>query len=100
LGNAENEILATIVSLWEITVKFRVGKMARPGSAFVEFLAKQSISVIGIEPHHIAALEKLPHHHNDPFDHLIAAQALAEGAILLTSDKQMPSYGIRCIGVS
>lgn len=36
---------------------------------------------------HALAVADLPHHHNDPFDRLIIAQAKVEGFTLVTGDK-------------
>ena len=76
LANPANTILATVVSLWEITMKWRAGKYPLPGSAFAEFVETQNVELVGVSLDHLAALEKLPVHHKDPFDHLIIAQAL------------------------
>ena len=45
-------------------------------------------------------LEALPPLHRDPFDHLIIAQAQAEGAPIMTDDAIIPHYGVACIGVA
>jgi PIN domain nuclease of toxin-antitoxin system len=42
------------------------------------------------------ALEILPQHHNDPFDHLLIAQAQLKKARILTSDREMALYGVLC----
>jgi PIN domain nuclease of toxin-antitoxin system len=97
LANPSNSILATAASLWEITLKWRVGKYHLPGSAFINFLSEESITLIDIHFAHIEAVEKLDTHHKDPFDHLILAQAKVEGATIITSDREMASYGVPCI---
>ena len=89
--------IATIVSLWEMTMKFRVGKLKQPGSALLSVLAEQQIELIGVRAEHLRALDALAMHHGDPFDHLILAQAKAEGATLMTSDDAMRAYGVPCI---
>ena len=96
LANPANTILATVVSLWEITMKWRVGKYPLPGSAFAEFVETQNVELVGVSLEHLAALEKLPVHHKDPFDHLIIAQALVEEATIITSDRVFVDYGVRC----
>ncbi len=97
LANPTNTVVATMVSLWEITVKWRVGKYPLPGSAFISFLEEEAVELIGIELSHIEAVEALDTHHKDPFDHLILAQAKVEGASIITSDREMTGYGISCI---
>ena len=100
LANPANLVLASIVSLWEISVKWRVGKLHLPGTAFAGLLSEQGVDLIGVETAHLAALEGLPLHHGDPFDHLLLAQAMVEEATILTSDREMTNYGIPCIGVA
>ena len=39
-------------------------------------------------------LERLPLHHKDPFDRILAAQALEEGVAILTADPQFAAYGV------
>lgn len=99
LANPSVELLASVVSLWEITIKWRIGKHQLPGSAYDRFLQDEGIEVLGLTGGHLAALEKLGLHHRDPFDHLILAQATAEDAVLMTSDRVMAEYGVRCIVV-
>ena len=43
---------------------------------------------------HAAAVEHLPWHHRDPFDRLIVAQALAEGAAVVSNDRRLSEYGV------
>jgi PIN domain nuclease of toxin-antitoxin system len=90
-------LFVSVVSLWEITIKWRVGKMDFAGSSFLDELSGEDIATLPILPQHLRALEDLPMHHRDPFDHLILAQAGAENARLLTSDREMTSYGVPCI---
>jgi PIN domain nuclease of toxin-antitoxin system len=97
IADPANMVLGTVVSLWEITMKWRIGKFPRPGSTYGEFLAEEGCGLIGIAMEHVAALEGLLLVHKDPFDHLILAQAKVEGARILTSDRDMVAYGIPCI---
>jgi PIN domain nuclease of toxin-antitoxin system len=46
-----------------------------------------------VVPEHAAAVEHLPDVHRDPFDRLLVAQAVAEGAVLLTADDRLTGYG-------
>ena len=52
---------------------------------------------VAIDLEHFERLRTLPLHHQDPFDRLIVAQALAGGFTLISSDHVMPQYGISCI---
>ena len=92
--------VVSIASFWELSIKARVGKLAEAGSLLIEEAQAQGIEVLHVSPRHLAALERLEHipGHNDPFDHLIIAQARAERAVLITVDKQMRAYGIDGLG--
>lgn len=97
LADPRNSVIGSIVSIWEITMKWRAGKFSRPGSDFAQFLSDECIDLIDVEEAHLLALETLDLHHKDPFDHLIIAQAKVEGARIITSDREMTLYGVPCI---
>jgi PIN domain nuclease of toxin-antitoxin system len=86
--NANRRFLS-VVSIWEIEIKFSIGKLELGGPVkhFVEahqhLLGSQSIPVF---EHHIWTLAGLPIHHRDPFDRLLIAQAIAEDYMLVTAD--------------
>ena len=43
---------------------------------------------------HGTAAGRLPHHHEDPFDRVLIAQALVEGLTIMTRDKRFADYGV------
>ena len=96
LADPDNQIVASIVSLWEITMKWRAGKYPSPGSSYAEPLREEQVELIEVSITHLDAVEQLDWHHRDPFDHLIIAQAKVEEAAILTSDRDMTLYGVRC----
>lgn len=51
-------------------------------------------------PAHLLELAALPFHHRDPFDHLLIAQAVAEGATFLSQDQNTPRYPVQAITCS
>lgn len=97
IAKEDTEILVSVVSLWEITMKNRVGKLEYVGSDFLNDLAEEGIDPLRVSVAHLLKLEAMGFHHKDPFDHLILAQAEVEGARVLTSDKEMTLYGVPCI---
>jgi len=50
--------------------------------------------VLPILPAHTARLIGLPFHHKDPFDRLLAAQALVEQVQIVSADVQLDAYGV------
>jgi PIN domain nuclease of toxin-antitoxin system len=94
-------VLFSIVSCWEASVKARVGKMEIAGAELHRMAMAEGLQPIGLEPAHLEALDALPSvsGHRDPFDQLLLGQAKAEEAALMTHDRALPAYGVRCIGV-
>ena len=97
IADPDNEVVISAVSLWEITIKWRVGKLEHPGSHFGALLRDQRFDILPITFDHVRRLDGLAFHHGDPFDHLILAQAQHERATIVTADRQMTRYGLPCI---
>ena len=98
LADPRTSVVATIVSIWEMSLKHRAGKFNRSGTSLLAIMTAQKIELLDLRLPHMLALDDLGMHHTDPFDHLILAQAKVEGATLMTSDTQMTLYGVPCIG--
>ncbi len=96
IANPESRLSTSIICLWEIAIKWRIGKLECQASFLERQLLSENIMLLGINSQHLLALEKLAFHHRDPFDHLILAQAQVEGATIITSDKVMTRYGVDC----
>ena len=94
IGDPANEVLVSAVSLWEIIVKLRVGKLDADIGEILGVLPGQGFERIEIADSHLIALAALPVHHRDPFDHLLMAQAVAEEAYFVSEDQNVPRYGI------
>jgi PIN domain nuclease of toxin-antitoxin system len=96
----ENPMLVSVASLWEIAIKNGLGKLSLDRSfaeLIPEQLERQQIGVLGIELQHLAELVRLPQHHRDPFDRLIAAQAIAERLPVISIDAALDAYGVERI---
>jgi PIN domain nuclease of toxin-antitoxin system len=87
------EILISEVSLWEITIKVSIGKLA-PISGLSDMLCDLGFKRLGIADKYLQILELLPMLHRDPFDRMIVAQALSEHVGLVTSDILLKDYGV------
>jgi len=94
IGDPENDVLVSAVSLWEITVKLWIGKLDADIDEILAILPDQGFDRLEITDAHLVALAALPLHHRDPFDHLLMAKAVAEGATFVSQDRNVPLYGI------
>ncbi len=88
----------SLVSAWEIAIKASLGKLRLTKSVeryFSEQLLDSSLTPLPIELRHIAFVETMPHHHGDPFDRLLAAQATLLGLTMVSADKIFTKYKLK-----
>jgi PIN domain nuclease of toxin-antitoxin system len=100
VADQRNECLFSLASLWEMAIKLSLGKLELPVRIEV-FVARHLVGggfrALGLDVAHIARVAALPFHHRDPFDRLLAAQALEEDLAIVSRDPVFKSYGIRRI---
>ena len=96
-SDSANQLVLSVTSLWEMQVKRQLGKLDLR-LPLAEIVAHQretnSVSILPIIQEHVLALEELPSHHKDPFDRLLVAQAMVEGATLVSADPVLRSYPV------
>jgi hypothetical protein len=63
-------------------------------SAVEQAVEESRITKLPVDFRHAAAMETLPPHHGDPFDRMLIAQALAEGATVVTHDRRFEPYRV------
>jgi PIN domain nuclease of toxin-antitoxin system len=97
LVDSDNERLLAPISLVEIALKTRLGKLelsADFGTLFPAQLTLNRINLLSMDTRHIEPLTSMPLLHRDPFDRLIAATALVEGLSLVSADSMFDPYGV------
>ena len=97
VANADNECLVSAATCWEMAVKVSIGKLELDGT--VERFVPHHMSVNGfqelpVEIRHAARTARLPFHHRDPFDRLLACQALEEDLAIVSADPIFKRYGV------
>ncbi len=100
LSDPANLLFVSVASLWEITIKVGIGKLAIPNSDIEEVIANLAafrIRVLPIRSEDLKALQALPPHHKDPFDRIIVAQAQVEGIPIVTTDQRIQQYAVRVL---
>lgn len=98
ITDERNEVLFSIVSLWEIALKTRLGRLRTDVEAVDRNCRKRGLTPLKIELAHLAALSRMKDVvHRDPFDHLLIAQAMTEGVPLLTADSAVQRYPVDII---
>ncbi|MDQ2916017.1 MAG: type II toxin-antitoxin system VapC family toxin [Pseudomonadota bacterium] len=100
IGNPDNECLLSLASCWEMAIKQSLGKLRLPATfeRFIpEQLATNAFRQLAIDFRHVARVAALPFHHRDPFDRLLAAQAIEERCAIVSADSVFRKYGVRRI---
>jgi PIN domain nuclease of toxin-antitoxin system len=94
LENPEHEILFSAASIWEMSIKAALHRTDFQVSPATVVEAAVSTGFMELPVRTPAALRvaSLPHHHRDPFDRLLVAQAMTEPAVLYTVDRQLMAY--------
>jgi PIN domain nuclease of toxin-antitoxin system len=97
LTDPDNDILFSIVSIWEILIKLRKKRLVLDWKRLIATAQSSGFRRIGVEPVHMEFLQRLPMAHGDPYDHLLIAQARAEDAFFMTLDRAAPHYPVETI---
>ena len=94
IEDANNEVLISIGSVWEVSIKNSLGKLhlTKGFSAMSGYLNDNSIDILPITFAHTVENNKLPFHHRDPFDRIIVAQAIVENMDFISADAVFDDY--------
>jgi PIN domain nuclease of toxin-antitoxin system len=96
LAAAETQRVVSVVSLWEVAIKRRIGRLDAPDD-LPSFLGDHRHEILPVNADHAWRVGELPLIHSDPFDRLLVAQAQIEGVPLITHDRALERYDIRVI---
>ena len=94
LEDPGNEVLFSAASVWEMSIKAALGRADFQVAPEAIVAAAQATGFLELPIRSVAALRVrvLPHHHRDPFNRLLVAQAMTEPALLYTADAQLGAY--------
>ncbi len=90
LEDSDNALLVSAASAWEIATKWRLGKLSQAGQVVhndSHVLNALAASVLAINSQTARTAGLLDVNHRDPFDRLLAAQAMADDLMLISSDQ-------------
>lgn len=94
----QNEVLVSAASAWEISTKFRLGRLpfATPlVDDFVPRVTSAGYLLLPISVEHALRAGRLPGDHRDPFDRMLAAQAIHDDLPLISADPKLDCFGVR-----
>jgi len=99
LRDPANAVWLSVGSVWEMVIKAQLGKLALrlPLADIVAQQQANGLQILPIALAHVLAIEGLPPVHKDPFDRLLIAQAIVEGAELVSADPVFAQYPVRLL---
>ena len=93
IADPANLVAVSAASAWEISIKKTLGKLTAPDDLEHQ-VQEGGFVALPISLAHGVAAGRLPRHHEDPFDRMLIAQAMAEGLTIVTRDKHFDAYGV------
>ncbi len=91
-----NLVWVSIASAWEIAIKTSLGRLTVP-MRFEDILDKAGFVLLPVTLVHTDEVARLPHHHGDPFDRMLVAQARTENLALVSHDRVFRQYDVRVL---
>lgn len=88
-----NQVWVSVASLWEAAIKRGLGKL-RPPPDLPDLIAAEGFELLAVAPEDAWSVADLPHHHRDPFDRLLIAQAVSRDVPIITGDPQFSEYEV------
>lgn len=96
IADPSNLIIVSSASLWECAIKASIGKLDLPDD-FFDSIPEAGYEVMPIRLSHLNVYRTLPMYHRDPFDRMLAAQAIAEGLVLISRDPEIARYEVEIL---
>ncbi|MGH7114509.1 MAG: type II toxin-antitoxin system VapC family toxin [Stellaceae bacterium] len=96
----DNEVLVSAASAWEISTKYRIGKLPKVAFFATDIAGAVASQGFGELPVTVRDAERaglLPGPHRDPFDRMLIAQALALNLGLVSNETTFDRYGVHRI---
>ena len=97
VSDPDNEVLLSNAGCWELAITLSLGKLRltqRLDRFIPEQLRVNGFSLLDVRLPHVARVADLPFRHRDPFDRLLAAQALEDGLTIVSADRILRRYGV------
>jgi PIN domain nuclease of toxin-antitoxin system len=96
----DTTILVSAASAWEICSKVRIGKLPSGHDLcedFIGIIAEHQFEPLAITVEHGRLAGRMAGAHKDPFDRILAAQALVEDVPLVTNDPAFAAFGVKVV---
>ncbi|MBI4028219.1 MAG: type II toxin-antitoxin system VapC family toxin [Verrucomicrobia bacterium] len=98
LQTGDHEVFLSVVSVWDIILKRQKYFLLRTNQRVDDFVDRQ-ITILGLQELALTRLclgylDRLPPHHQDPFDRILICQALDAACTLVIPDLNIQRYPV------
>ena len=100
ISDESNALLVSAASAWEVATKVRIGKLKDAEeleSDFLKYMEDAGYTLLPVSVEDALRAGRLPGDHGDPFDRIIAAQALTLDIAVISNDRELDAFGVRRI---
>jgi PIN domain nuclease of toxin-antitoxin system len=97
IQTSNNSVFLSAASLWEIIIKYKIGKLPLPQSPEIYIpheRQKHQIKSLPINESSLKQLISLPNLHRDPFDRILISQTLSNNLTIVTVDREILNYNV------
>ncbi len=92
----ENEVYASVISFWEISLKYSIGKLSLKNilpDELPRYAEKAGFEILGVTPDEVSSFYRMPARgHKDPFDRLLLWQCIRNNMTMITRDRELAEY--------
>jgi len=96
IKSTDNDVAVSVVTFWEISLKYALGKLELTGiepDELPDFADQMNLEIVPLTAAEASSFHKLPRlTHKDPFDRIIIWQAIQRGMTLITKDRDFGAY--------
>lgn len=99
-SDPNNQLYLSLASIWEMQIKWQLGKLQLPDTLpniVHKMQVGSAILLLSLRLDHIWNLSQLPLHHRDPFDRIMIAQAISHNFTLVSRDPWMKAYPVKLL---
>jgi PIN domain nuclease of toxin-antitoxin system len=100
LASLHNDVLVSAASLYEISLKVRRGKLPEAvefESDLIDNIERLGYTLLPLERESMMRAARFENTHADPFDRMIAAQAIQNNLPILSTDSRLDAFGVRLV---
>jgi PIN domain nuclease of toxin-antitoxin system len=92
IQDTQSRVYISAVSWWELAIKIRIGKLQADLKQLRSMAEEYDFWELSLNGKAAETLAELPKLHNDPFDHMLLAQAISEPMRFITGDSLLADY--------